>query len=137
MSNTTITRHNKTIRDSAVDLVVHVKPQDIRGAECRHHQKCVIARAIMRQRKSTAKWVDVGNSIVLIGTGKNTGRRYKLSKQAAEQIKFFDENDGRFAPCTVQLVAPKNHGDGRTLGARNGQKHSGPHSRKPRRLPTR
>lgn len=134
----TITRHNKTIRDATTDLLIRVKPNDIRGAACRDHQKCVVAKAIMRQKKSTTKWVDVGNRIVLIGTGKRTGLRYKLTNQAANQIRFFDENDGRFAPCNVLLSAPsKPTGKYRPLGSRAGEGRSGGHSRGPRREPTR
>lgn len=134
----TITRHNKVIRDATSDLLIRVKPGDIRGAMCRDHQKCVVAKAIMRQKKSTTKWVDVGNRIVLVGTGKRTGLRYKLDNQSANQIRFFDENDGRFAPCTVLLSAPsKPGGKYRSLGSRKGDGSSGGHSRKPRREPTR
>lgn len=128
------TRYNKVIKDGTDNLVIRVKPEDIQGAVCRDHQKCVIARAIMRQRASTAKWVDVGASVVLVGTGKNTGRRYFLNQQAREQVRFFDLNDGRAAPCNVGLDAPKR----RKLGERTGQP-SGSRIRRPgkRQQPTR
>lgn len=135
----TQTRYNKRIKDAKQDLTIHVKAQDIGGAICRDHQKCVVARAIMRQRGLTTHWVDVGNTVVLIGTGKNTGRRYSVRGRAKEQIRFFDENDGRFAPCDVVLSAPgnKNH---RPLGSRIGEyknkpraKKRGPNKRKPTR----
>lgn len=134
----TQTRYGRRIRDAKSDSVIHVKGLDINGAECRDHQKCVVARAIMRQRKKTATWVDVGNHVVLIGTGKKTGLRYTLDSRAKEQIRFFDENDGRFAPCSVRLSAPKT--SKRPLGARAGEASTGgctgkrgPNSRKPTR----
>lgn len=136
----TQTRYNKRIKDAKSDVVIHVKPQDIKGAICRDHQKCVVAKAIMRQRKATTHWVDVGNAVVLIGTGMNTGRRYLLKGRAKEQIRFFDENDGRFAPCSVELMAPR-HGTGhlaRRLGSRKGEASGGGHRRGPNKnKPTR
>jgi hypothetical protein len=101
-----ISRFDKQITDATDKIVIRVTPQDIKGAVCRDHQRCVIARAILRQRSSTAKWVDVGNVVVLIGTGKKTGKRYFLGNQAKKQVKFFDLNDGRAAPCAVTLNTP-------------------------------
>lgn len=136
----TQTRYNKIIKDAKQDVVIHVKPQDIKGAKCRDHQKCVVAKAIMRQQRSSTKWVDVGNSVVLVGTGKNTGRRYLLRRRAQEQVRFFDENDGRFAPCSVELIAPRT-GTGqlaRKLGSRVGEANIGGNTRGPnKRQPTR
>jgi len=108
-NNTTIKRYDKFIKDATDDLVIRVNEDDIKGAVCRHHQKCFIARAIMRQRSSTVKWVDVGNSVVLVGTGKRTGQRYYLKGKAKEQVRYFDSHDGRFAPCVVSLAAPIRH----------------------------
>ena len=131
----TQTRYERTIRDADTNLVVHVKPQDIKGAVCRDHQKCVIARAIMRQRKSTARWVDVGNSVVLVGTGKKSGLRFLLNGQAKEQVRFFDENDGRFAPCSVELRAPVR---AEKIGAREGTRRGSNKRRsRSRQQPTR
>lgn len=92
------------VKDSYTDLEVEVTPDDIRHAVCRDHQKCVIARAIMRE--TTAKWVDVGAGIVLIGIDNSHAKRYRLSVMAKEQVRFFDTHDGRAAPCKVQLLAP-------------------------------
>jgi hypothetical protein len=131
----TVTRYDRTIRDSDHGLVIHVKEQDIRGAVCRDHQKCVVARAIMRQQRSTTKWVDVGNAVVLIGSSPSTGRRYLLSSQAKKQIRFFDQNDGRFAPCKVELIAPSS--GRRKLGARIGESSRGGHGKSKRQVPTR
>lgn len=131
----TITRYSRRIKDATDDLVIRVKPEDIGGAICRDHQKCVVAKAIMRQRKSTAKWVDVGNCVVIVGTSKSTGLRYVLSGQAKQQVRFFDDNDGRFAPCAVHLAAPKE--GKRQLGERKGGKPGGRNSKAKRRRPTR
>lgn len=132
----TQTRYNRIIKDAKNDLLIRVKPEDIRGAVCKDHAKCVVAKAITRQRKSSVKWVDVGNSVVLIGSSKTTGRRYHLPRQAQKQIRFFDENDGRFAPCAVQLKAPAV--GNRALGDREGEGHSGGHKRGPNKnQPTR
>src|SRR5690349_11953607 len=131
----TLTRYGKRISDAKGDITIRVKAADIKGAVCRDHQKCVIARAILRQRASTAKWVDVGNAVVLIGTGEKTGKRYRLSGQAKEQVRFFDTHDGRFAPCTVTLSAPGTH---RPIGARKGKRDSGSNKRSGKRTqPTR
>lgn len=94
------------ITDAKDSLTVHVKPTDIKGAVCRDHQKCAIAKAIKRQRGSTAKWVDVGANVVLIGTGVRTAKRYYLSEPAKKQVRYFDENEGAFAPCSVALKPP-------------------------------
>lgn len=126
--------------DAKRDLAIRVKPCDIRGAICRDHQKCVVAKAILRQQKSTAKWVDVGNAVVLIGRSSKTADRYFIKGVAKQQIRFFDENDGRFAPCEVGLKSPLRHnqyGRSRALGARIGEKPGGRRSSKKRGKPTR
>ncbi len=128
-------------RDAKSGLKIRVKPCDIRGAVCRDHQKCVVAKAILRQQGSTAKWVDVGQSVVLIGRSKKTADRYYLGGLAKEQIRFFDENEGRAAPCEVDLKSPlrhtDKHGSRRPLGSRKGEK-SGSETRRRRKLkPTR
>jgi hypothetical protein len=124
------------ITDAKQNLVIYVKPEDIAGAICRDHEKCVVAKAIMRQRASTTNWVDVGASVVLIGTGPKTGRRYFLPSTTRQQIRFFDDHDGRFAPCVVELRAPPVH---RKLGARAGLPSGTPKRKSPRKrqIPTR
>jgi len=129
----TITKYQRTIRDATRDVKIHVRVDDIKGAVCRDHQKCVVAKAIMRQRKHTAKWVDVGNSVVLLGTGKKTGLRYFLNGEARSQVRFFDENDGRFAPCSILLKAPVK----RKLGDRKGEPPGKKQRSTTRQLPTR
>ena len=111
-------RRGMKVKDSDTNLVIHVKPCDIRGAVCRDHQKCVIAKAIKRQRKVSAKWVDVGNSVVLIAGLNGSAKRYFLDTQAKKQVRYFDHNDGAFAPCAVKLVPPP---ESVRLGARAGQ----------------
>lgn len=107
------------ITDAKQDLKVHVKSEDIKGAICCDHQKCAIARAILRQREGTAKWVDVGASVALIGTGEKTAKRYKLSAEARKHVKYFDTHEGRFAPCSVNLKSPS---ETQKIGARIGVK---------------
>lgn len=94
----TLKRFDATVKDATMDVPVHIKPVDIKGAVCSDHQNCAIARAIMRQRKKSAHWVDVGAKIVLIGTGKHTALRYVLSKATREQVKYFDTNQGAYPP---------------------------------------
>ncbi len=89
----------KRITDSTRKFVVHVTAQDTKGAVCKDHQKCVIAQAIMRKG---AAWVDVGACTVLVGTSPKTGKRYRLTSEAKEQVRYFDEKNA-FAPCTVRL----------------------------------
>ena len=108
------------ITDAKQDLKVHVKAEDIKGAVCRDHQKCAIARAILRQREGTAKWVDVGAAVALIGTSEKTAKRYKLSTEARKQVRYFDTHEGRFAPCSVKLKSPS---ETQKIGARAGVKH--------------
>lgn len=134
-------RFDCKITDAKEPLEIRIKPCDIKGAVCKDHQRCVVAKAIMRQRKSTAKWVDVGAAVVLIGTGQKTAKRYVLSNMAKQQIRFFDTNDGRFAPCAVELKVPGSlgivHGT-QALGARAGEKPGGrKKKRKSPRKPTR
>lgn len=109
--------------DSPRDLVVRVKAIDIRGAVCRDHQKCVVAKAILRQQGASAKWVDVGNSVVLIGRTRKRADRYFITGIAKEQVRFFDENEGRAAPCEVHLKSPISNkyrsGQARPLGSRS------------------
>lgn len=116
------------IVDAEDELKIHVKPEDIKGAVCRDHQKCAIARAIMRQKSSTAKWVDVGAAVVLVGTGAKRAKRYLLNGQAKEQVRYFDTHDGRFAPCVVELKCPTT--GNRKLGERSGVKQGTPSSKR-------
>lgn len=130
-------RFECTIKDATEPLLTHVKPVDIKGAVCRDHQRCAIARAIKRQRSKSALWVDVGAKIVLIGTGKKTAIRYVLPESAANQVKYFDTHEGAMAPCSIELRPPKGSV---TLGSRTGVKaRSGkaPNRRKKRKVPTR
>ncbi len=90
----------RRITDSHHKKLIHVAQKDMRGAVCRDHQKCVIARAI--QRQTGAPWVDVGACTVLIGTSDKTGKRYHLTPEAKEQVAYFDEKNA-FAPCVVRL----------------------------------
>lgn len=123
-----------TIVDSKTPLHVNVKPCDTRHAICSDHQKCVIAKALMRRMQ--AKWVDVGAHVVLIGRTNTKAERYILSHKAKEQVKYFDSNNGLFAPCKVTLNAPKDLG--KQLGQRTGKKaRSGKTLRKTPAKPTR
>lgn len=132
--------HGFTVRDSVRNSHVEVKPSDIQGAVCRDHQECVVARALKRHFK--ADWVDVGNSTAFIKVGKVV-TRYRLPAMAQKQVRFFDENDGRFAPCEVKLL--KTSGTSRALGACKkykkteiaSKRHDYPKSKNPRRRPTR
>lgn len=119
------------IVDAKQDLKVHVKPEDIKGAVCRDHQKCAIARAIMRQRSGTAKWVDVGAAVALIGTGEKTAKRYKLSGQAKQQVRYFDTHEGKFAPCLVKLKSPS---ETQKIGARTGVKQGTVSSKRKKKM---
>lgn len=94
------------IKDAVTPSVIHVKPEDIKGAVCGDRQRCAIARAIKRSRKS-AKWVDVGAKIVLIGTSRRNAIRYVMPEATCNQVRYFDTHKGAFAPCAVKLVAPK------------------------------
>jgi len=106
-------RHGAHIKDADADRTVHVTAEDIKHAVCRDHQKCGFALAI--KRVTGADWVDVSTSRVLVKTGKHTARRYLLPPMAVEQLKYFDTNDGRMAPCKLTLKAPKRYD---VLGAR-------------------
>lgn len=97
-------RFNTKIKDAKLGIRIRIKPQDIKGAVCRDHERCVVAKAIKRQMKAT--FVDVGANTVLVGTGKHTATRFLLNSVAKDQIRYFDTNDGAFAPCKVSLVAP-------------------------------
>lgn len=120
-------------RDAKRDLVIRVKPCDIRGAVCRDHQKCVVAKAILRQQGSTAKWVDVGNSVVLIGRSNKSADRYYLQGMAKQQIKFFDENEGLAAPCEVHLKSPIRHQGTKQVRLLGSRRHEGIEKRKGRK----
>ena len=100
----TYMREGIEVRDSRHGLAVMVIPEDIAHAICKDHQRCVVARAIMRVTK--ALWVDVGAEIVLIGYHTRKCRRYRFGLPARRQVQYFDTHDGRFAPCTVQLLPP-------------------------------
>lgn len=89
--------------DADSHRVVTVKKQDLEGAICSDHQRCVIARAIKREFK--AEFVDVGAETVFIKMPGHIMRRYKLTDMAREQVKYFDES-GAFAPCYVELKPP-------------------------------
>lgn len=108
-------KHNCTVRDAKLPLNVNIKPEDVRGAVCRDHQKCVVAKALMRRMNAT--WVDVGATTVLIGRGKTKADRYLLSNKAKEQVRYFDTNNGQFAPCRVELKSPASKAG---LGSRTG-----------------
>lgn len=121
----TVTREGRKIIDGKQGLKLKIKPCDIDKAICRDHQRCVIARAILRRKG--VQWVDVGASTVLVATSKKTCKRYLLGNLAREQVRYFDTHDGAFAPCRLELSAPtpKNR-----LGLRTGAKaRSGPHGK--------
>lgn len=125
-------------RDAKTDLRVPVDEQDMVGAVCRDHQKCVVGKAV--KRKTKADWVDVDNYVVLVQFhGKNYASRYLLPPITQKQIRYFDDekNEGRFAPCEVLLKAPR-HSARLTHRPRHdlSKKHSGP-KRKERLAPTR
>lgn len=110
-----------TNKDASRKLGIWVKPVDIKHAICRDRQKCAIAQAIKRQCQ--ADWVDVGTCMVLIRKGKKA-TRYMLDNIGKQQVKFFDENKGAFAPCKVKLNPPP---ESMALGHRKGAKRrSGP-----------
>lgn len=130
-------RFNCNVRDAKEPFKVHVKPEDIKGAVCRDHQRCAVARAIRRQRKS-AEWVDVGAKVVVIGTGKKTAVRYVLPKAACDQVRYFDTHEGAFAPCTIKLTAPPEPlaaGARKGANARSGKRKT--KATKTRQVPTR
>jgi hypothetical protein len=127
-------RFNTKIKDAKLNIRIRIKPEDIKGAVCRDHEKCVVAKAIKRQLK--ARFVNVGANTVLVGTGKFTAKRFLLNSVAREQIRYFDTNDGAFAPCKVSLVAPYSKGK---IGSRTGKNaRSGKNkAKKARKQPTR
>ena len=129
-----LTRFRCQVTDAKKSLNIQVTEADAKDAVCRDHQRCVIARAILRRSK--AKWVDVGASIVLIGKANGTASRYMLDPVARAQVRFFDET-GAFAPCRVRLDSPPTT---IKLGFRRGPKsRSGSRRRAAatRRVPTR
>ncbi len=94
-------KFGRRVVDSRTSITVHVQAQDIEQAVCRDHQKCVIARALMR--RAGVKWVDVSASVVLVAKAVGTTLRYYLSSLGKRQVRWFDTHDGAFAPCTVEL----------------------------------
>ena len=133
MTTGTYRKFGRAVSDTFDPLRVRILPQDIKGAVCRDHQKCVIARALMR--KTGAAWVDVGACTVLIGTSEKRAKRYRLNSVVKDQIRYFDTHKGVFAPCVVTL----NPGVHEPLQRRKGKRaRSGPSGRSnPRAKPTR
>lgn len=129
----TTNRWDRKLLDARKHQTVWVKPQDIKGAVCRDHQKCAVARAL--QRQLGAPWVDVGASVVIVGTkdGK-AGRRFLLSPSAKEQVRYFDTHEGAMAPCRLKLYAPPAK---HKLGTRTGNKARSGKSGKRKRQATR
>lgn len=126
-------RFGREILDATKDLDVRVKPCDIKTAVCRDHQKCVLANAI--KRITGASWCDVGPSTVFVGIGAKRGRRYKLNGLGRDVVRFFNENEGKAAPSSITLRAPR---AARQLGARAGCKVGGKHKKPYKRCkPTR
>lgn len=125
-------KYGSELRDSKKPLSITVRLSDTKDAVCSDHQNCVIAKAIMRQ--TGAKWVDVGAQVVLISMRGKIARRYFLNTVARDQVRYFDTNNGAFAPCKLVLNTP---GRGRTLGCRTGTKARSGKSGERRKNPTR
>lgn len=135
MKTKTVNRWDRKLLDALKNQTVWVKPEDIKGAICRDHQRCAVARAL--QRQLGAPWVDVGASVVVVGIpGSKSGRRFLLSPAAKEQVRYFDTHKGAFAPTKLRLYAPS-QSTGTTLGSRAGGKARSGKSGKRRREATR
>jgi hypothetical protein len=132
MKNKTTNRWDRKLLDARHHQTLWVKPEDIRGAVCRDHQKCAVARAL--QRQLGAPWVDVGASVVIVGISDKAGRRFLLSPAAKAQVRYFDTHKGAFAPCRLKLYAPPAKDK---LGTRAGTKARSGKSGKRKRQPTR
>ncbi len=101
-------RNGRLIIDSRNNLRIVIKPCDIKGAVCRNHQKCVIAKALLRRKG--VEWVDVGASSILVAKNSHVAKRYRLDGIAKEQVRYFDTHDGAFAPGVLTLsVYPLTH----------------------------
>ena len=114
----TYSRWGCKIRDAGSSIVIRVRPQDIKHAVCRDHERCVIANAIKRTKR--APWVDVGADTVVVGETSKTGTRFKLNALGKEVVRFFDTTEGGAGPTMILLRAPS---PSERIGARRGESH--------------
>lgn len=106
----------KHVRDAAGDIVVTVKPVDIRRADKKDPTCCVVALAAQREQGVKAARIHVSKSYLLHSD--NIWRRYNTPQSLRQEIVAFDRG-GKFQPGDYTLQKPS--GTTRLGAARGGK----------------
>jgi hypothetical protein len=95
---------NVKVKDATRDLVLHIKPGDIKGAKREDNYACAAANALCRQEHFRQAKVCKTTTFVQMKDG--TWRRYRTPKSLYIELIVLDRK-GEMAPGDHVLAAPK------------------------------